>query len=93
MSEHRALAPTQRHEAPKEPDWLRTLREEVEMRETERGRRFLLCRHMNGFTAAIESLPIDAQERQEIVNLANVLLRMALIKNDGHVSSQRVHAF
>lgn len=75
------------------PNWERRLQEEREMRETVRGRRFLLCRNMDGFRAALEAMPIDEKERQELVNLTNVLLRLAVIKNDGGASPHRVPAF
>ena len=75
------------------PDYLRKLHEEIRMRQEERGRRFLMCRGMEKFRAAVEAMPIDEQERQELVNMANVLLRMAVIKNDGGASPHRVPAF
>lgn len=75
------------------PEWERKYNDQLQLCATVRGRRFLLCRHMNEFTSAIKALPIDEKERQELVNFANVLLRMAIIKNDGGTSPHRVPAF
>lgn len=78
---------------PEMPDYLRRYHEEIRMRQDERGRRFLMCNGMEKFRSAVEAMPIDEQERQELVNLCNVLLRMAVIKNDGGASPHRVPAF
>lgn len=75
------------------PEWERRYQEELRMRQDVRGRRYLLCKHMGSFTAALEQMPIGEQERQELINLAHVLLRMAVIKNDGGASPHRVPGF
>jgi len=75
------------------PDYLRRLHEEIRMRQDVRGRRFLMCHGMEKFRAAVEAMPIDEQEKQELINMTNVLLRMAVIKNDGGASTHRVPAF
>jgi hypothetical protein len=79
---------------PEMPEYLKRYHEELRLRQDMRGRRLLLCRSMDTFRACIEAMPIDAQERQELVNMANVLLRMVVIKNDGGpVSHCKVNAF
>ena len=70
-----------------------TLDEEKQLLETVGGRRLMLCRSMRSFVSCIENMPIDAVERQELVNLANVLLRLSVLKNDGGpISPHRVPA-
>lgn len=75
------------------PEWQRKYEETIRMRTDLRGRHFLLCRHMGEFTQAVEQIPMDEKARAELINLATVVLRMAVIHNDGGVSPHKVPAF
>jgi len=69
------------------------LDDQNELRETERGRRYLLCTRIAGICDTIERIPMDDKQRQELKNLANVLLRMSLQHNDGGTSPHTVPGF
>ena len=51
------------------------------------GRRLYGCRALQDARSVIENLEIDPARRNELVNLCNVLLRMIMLENDGHIST------
>ncbi|WP_433867013.1 hypothetical protein [Ralstonia wenshanensis] len=87
------MTPEREAQMREEQPYERKLREEREMRATLRGRHFLMCRGIQKFTDAVAEMPLGDAEKRELVNMANVLLRLAVVKNGGRISDQTVNAF
>jgi hypothetical protein len=72
----------------------RKLRNELDLLSTAGGRRLVICRRVGDLTDAIRAIPANEADRNELCNLANVLLRLAVLLNDGGpVSPHKVPAF
>lgn len=58
-----------------------------------RGRRFHACRDVGRIRDVIDELP-DSSRKNELLNLANTLLRLIILENDGGpVSPSQVNPF
>jgi hypothetical protein len=67
--------------------------EQIQTNDARRGRRFEIARGIAQVTTAINEIPMDERLQQELVNQLNVVLRTAILHNDGSVSPHKVPAF
>lgn len=75
------------------PHYQRRYEETLRMRGDKRGRHYLLCTHMDEFKRAVEQIEMDEAARAELLNLATVVMRMAVIHNGSGISPHKVPAF
>jgi hypothetical protein len=80
-------------QAQEKPEWQRKHEETIRMRTDMRGRHYLLCTHMDEFKSAVEQIPMDERARAELLNLATVVMRMAVTHNGGALSTSKLAAF